>query len=125
MEITIDWNQVEINITSEVICISGLFPYNLMFPGNDNNDIQDFLYDNFGIEVRFCEECGKPYNAGFITNDGDWYCCQECFTDAMDKQYGKGKWKASDEEGVYGGWYEHLNDEGAWEDTGTFYTEWN
>lgn len=76
------------------------------------------------IEIRFCEECGKPYDAGFIADCGDWYCCQDCFEDAMDKIYGKGKWRASEEEGEYGGWYEYLNDDDAWEDTSIFYTEW-
>ena len=43
----------------------------------------------------------------------------------MDEDYGKGKWRASDEEGEYEGWYEYLNEDGEWEDTGVFYTEWN
>jgi hypothetical protein len=85
--------------------------------------IQKTLEDN-GVEIRFCEECGVPYDAGFIAGDGDWYCCQDCFEDAMDKTYGKGKWRASEEEGEYGGWYEAQQEDGTWEDTAIFYTEW-
>ena len=43
----------------------------------------------------------------------------------MNKAYGKGKWRGTDEEGYYGGFYEYLQDDGEWEDTGVFYTEWN
>lgn len=74
-------------------------------------------------EIRFCEECGKPYDRGF-TAGGDWYCCEECFESAMDRDYGRGNWRAAKEEGAYGGWYETLRD-GRWEDTGIYWTEWN
>ncbi len=86
-------------------------------------DISEILEDNYGIQIRFCEECGKPFDAGFIAGDGDWYCCQDCFDDAMDKDYGKGKWRPSENEGEYGGWYEYFED-GEWKDTSIFYTEW-
>lgn len=124
MQIIIDWSKVEINIIDNVVCITGLFPYELMFCGNSNSDIEELLYENYGIEVRFCEECGRPYSAGFIAGDGDWYCCEDCFDNAMNAQHGRGRWKTSDEEGVYGGWYEALTESGIWEDTGIFYTEW-
>ena len=87
--------------------------------------IQDMLYEFDKTEVRFCEECGKPYDCGFMAGDGDWYCCEDCFEDAMNKAYGKGKWRGTEEEGYYGGFYEYLQDDGEWEDTGVFYTEWN
>jgi hypothetical protein len=77
------------------------------------------------IEVRFCEECGKPYDAGYIAGDGDWYCCEDCFEGVMNRDYGEGKWRGTDEEGYYGGYYEHLEDDGEWEDTGIYWTEWN
>jgi hypothetical protein len=77
----------------------------------------------FKLEIRFCEECGKPYDAGIIMCDGDWYCCEECFEGSMDESYGKGNWRGTDEEGVCGGFYEHLNGD-EWLDTGVFYTEW-
>ena len=87
--------------------------------------VQDTLYEEHKTEVRFCEECGKPYDCGFIAGDGDWYCCEDCFEEVMDRDYGKGKWRGTDEEGCYGGFYESLHDDGEWEDTGIFYTEWN
>ena len=86
------------------------------------NSIAEILEDH-KIEIRFCEECGKPFDAGFIAGDGDWYCCGGCFDDAMDKTYGEGKWRPTDEEGEYGGFYESF-DGNVWEDTGIFYTEW-
>lgn len=86
------------------------------------NSIAEILEDH-KIEIRFCEECGKPFDAGFIAGDGDWYCCEECFDGAMDTTYGKGKWRPSDEEGENGGWYEAL-DEDKWVDTSIYYTEW-
>ena len=89
------------------------------------NIIQDILDKKHKTEVRFCEECGKPYDRGFMAGDGDWYCCEDCFEDSMNKIYGKDNWRSTDEEGYYGGYYESLQDDGAWEDTGVFYTEWN
>ena len=86
-------------------------------------DIQEILEDNYDIEIRFCEECGKPFDAGYIAGDGDWYCCEGCFNGAMDTTYGKGKWRPSDEEGTYGGWYENLDGD-EWVDTSVYYTEW-
>lgn len=80
---------------------------------------------NHKVEVRFCEECGKPYDAGYIAGDGDWYCCEDCFKGVMDRDYGEEKWRGTDEEGCYGGYYEYLQDDGEWEDTGIYYTEWN
>ena len=87
------------------------------------NDIRAILEDDYGIEIRFCEECGIPFDAGFMAGDGDWYCCEVCFEPAMDKTYGKGKWRPSEEEGENGGWYEAFEvDE--WVDTSIYYTEW-
>lgn len=76
------------------------------------------------MEIRFCEKCGKPYDRGFTAEYVDWYCCEECFESTMDRDYGRGNWRAANEEGVYGGWYETLRD-GRWEDTGIYWTEWN
>lgn len=87
------------------------------------NDIREILEDNYGIEIRFCEECGIPFDAGFIAGDGDWYCCEDCFDDAMNTTYGEGKWRPSEDEGENGGWYESL-EEDEWVDTGIYYTEW-
>ena len=92
--------------------------------GDVNMQVQDILYDNYEVEMRFCEECGKPYDAGYTAGDGEWYLCVDCFEPMMDEAFGKGKWRPTDKEGRYGGFYENLNDDGEWEDTGAFYTEW-
>lgn len=87
--------------------------------------ILDIMEDFGGTEIRFCEECGKPFDKGFMVGDGSWYSCEDCFETAMDNTYGKGQWRSTDEEGYYGGYYESSHDGGEWEDTGVFYTEWN
>lgn len=92
---------------------------------DDEYDIDYVLSTNYNTEVRFCEQCGRPYDMGYIAGDGWWYCCEECFETTMDNDYGKGKWRATKEEGEFGGFYEALNDEGIWEDTGIFWTQWN
>ena len=86
------------------------------------SDIAEIL-EGHHIEIRFCDECGKPFDAGYIAGDGDWYCCEECFEGSMDATYGKDKWRPSEDEGEHGGWYEAL-DEDEWTDTSIFYTEW-
>lgn len=87
--------------------------------------LQDLFEEYFQCEIRFCEVCGKPYDKGFMECDGDWYCCEDCFDGGMNERYGKGKWRPSEDEGAWGGWYEYLNERGEWKDTGVFYTEWN
>lgn len=89
------------------------------------DSVQDILYNLDKTEIRFCEECGRPYDCGFIAGDGEWYCCEPCFDAVMDRDYGKGKWRDTEEEGCYGGFYEFLDDSGEWDDTGIYYTEWN
>ena len=85
-------------------------------------EIQEVL-EEFGIEIRFCDECGSPMDQGFMVDDGSFYSCEECFESAMDSAYGKGNWRATDEEGEFGGYYEYL-DVDVWEDTGIFWTQW-
>ena len=87
--------------------------------------VQEAFENMTSKEIRFCDECGKPYDAGYIACDGDWYCCEACFEPTMDKDYGKKKWRSTKEEGIYGGLYEYLNTDGEWEDTGIYWTEWN
>ena len=93
-------------------------------PHLDFNCVVQVTLESQGIEIRFCEECGRPFNAGYMAGNGDWYCCEDCFEKEMDDTYGKDKWRPSDEEGEWEGWYEYLNSNGEWEDTGIFYTEW-
>ena len=90
-----------------------------------DTEIKYILEENYNTAIRFCEVCGKPFDAGYIAGDGDWYCCEECFAPTMDKDYGKEGWRESDEEGEYGGFYEYLNNGDEWEDTSIYWTEWN
>ena len=90
----------------------------------DINIILEVLEKYHNIEVRICEECGKPFDAGYTVDSGWYYCCEECFEEMMDRDYGKGKWQGTDDQGEYGGYYAYLNDDGEWEDTGIYYTEW-
>lgn len=92
----------------------------------DDYEIEDAIaeiLEDHHVEIRFCEECGKPFDAGFIAGDGDWYCCEDCFDGAMDQTYGKGKWRPSENEGENGGYYESLDGD-EWVDTSIYYTEW-
>lgn len=84
-------------------------------------EIRDILEDIYGVNIRFCDVCGIPYDMGFMAGDGEWYCCQSCFQ----SEFEKGNWRETEEEGEWGGYYEYLNSDGEWKDTGVFYTEWN
>ena len=88
-------------------------------------EIRYILEENYGANIRFCDICGIPYDMGFVGGDGEWYCCQSCFDSAMNTDYGKDGWRATEDEGEYGGYYEYLKADGEWEDTGIYYTEWN
>ncbi len=84
----------------------------------------EYILEQHGIEIRFCETCGSPIDQGFTTDESGWYCCEDCFEKTMDEDYGKGKWRASEDEGIDGGFYERQDEDGEWEDTGIYYTEW-
>lgn len=92
-----------------------------------NRDVEDevqfILEDDFGIEIRFCRGCGKPFDFG-MTDLFDFYSCEDCFEALMNKECGEGKWRGTEDEGENGGFYERLMSDGTWEDTGVFYTEW-
>lgn len=95
-------------------------------------------------DEHFCDECSTPANQEFVicvhcgepmidgmTNDGGWVtydfnCHEQCFDAAMDERYGNGRWREnpSGEPGEYNGYYDELLEDGTWEDTGIFYTEW-
>lgn len=87
------------------------------------NIIQEILEEK-GIEIRFCVECGIPFDAGFMEDGWYWYSCENCFETAMDNRYGKGKWRTLEDKVYDGGYYEYQQVDGTWENTGIFYTEW-
>ena len=92
-------------------------------PVHAEEDIE-YILENNGIEIRFCETCGTPIDQGFTTDDSGWYCCEDCFEVTMDEDYGKGNWRPSGDEGEWGGYYEWLNEDDEWEDTGIYWTHW-
>ena len=75
---------------------------------------------------RTCDVCGKPLTAGMTDGGGFFYCCPECFPKYMDDTFGKDDWKATedDDDDGCGGYYVVKADDGRWEGTGIFYTEW-
>lgn len=125
LKIPIGNHEITFQLQNEgVLMLINEWAYLINF-SNVEFDIQDALYEDHQINIRFCDFCGKPYDAGFVAGDGDWYCCEECFEDAMNNDYGNEGWRETEDEGEYGGFYEYLNASGKWEDTGIYYTEWN
>ncbi len=87
------------------------------------HEIRETL-EEYGTQIRFCDHCGMPIDEGFMIDDGSFYSCEDCFESIMDKYYGKDKWRDTDDEGEWGGYYEWLKNDGTWEDTGIFWTQW-
>ena len=89
-------------------------------------DINGYIVYANENEMTFCDYCGKPVIFGMTDDHGDCHVHEECFDNYMNKTYGKGKWKSTEngEEDEYGGYYLFLNNKGEWEGTGIFYTEW-
>lgn len=90
---------------------------------DENEEVRNIL-EKENIEVVFCRTCGKPFNMGYTVDSGWWLCCEDCFEETMNNDYGKEKWRGTNKEGESGGYYEYLDEDGNWEDTGIFYTEW-
>lgn len=88
------------------------------------SEIQDALFDVYGIEIRFCDYCGCPMDRGYTDDDADFYNCEECFPKDMDERYGKGNWRSCGEENSMCGFYEYLDKDG-WNPEPSYYTEWN
>ena len=89
-------------------------------------DINGYIVYADESEMTFCNYCGKPIIFGMTDDLGDCHVHEECFDNYMNKTYGKGKWKSTEngEEDEYGGYYLFLNNKGEWEGTGIFYTQW-
>lgn len=96
------------------------------FTFEDEDDLQEKCENILKFEVRFCDYCGCPMNKGYTDDDADFYNCEECFPKDMDERYGKGNWRAYDDDGdcnYMGGYYEYFRD-GEWEAEPSYYTEW-
>ena len=87
--------------------------------------IQDWLKEQYGTSVRFCEKCGKPMQEGYTDECGGFYICTDCFEESMDSDYGKGNWRETEDENSMGGYYEYRESEdGPWEADPSFWTDW-
>lgn len=75
--------------------------------------------------MRTCEKCGQEITQGFTTDEGDFYCCEECFEEYMDSTYGKHRWMEINDDGC-GGYYISTDDSyvGGYYGTGIYWTEW-
>lgn len=97
------------------------------FSFEDADDLLDKCERILNFEIRFCDYCGCPFNAGYTDDYGDFYNCEECFPKDMDERYGKGNWRPyKSEDGEcnwHGGYYERFID-GEWEAEPSYYTEW-
>lgn len=71
--------------------------------------------------VRRCKLCGKLVHDGMMNEEG-FYAHEDCFKVLMDRDYGPGNWRASEEELEYGGFYA-VKEGDSWVDTGIFYTD--
>ena len=78
-------------------------------------------------EIRYCTHCGKPVSYGMTDDYGDIWVHEDCFEEYMDKTYGKGNWKPTEdgEEDGNGGFNLVRKDENSeWYGSGIYYTEW-
>lgn len=75
---------------------------------------------------RICSECGALISEGFMLDDDTWYCCEDCFNEAMeDGVFRPSPADECDDEYVNAaeGYYdERVN--GQWVPTSIFWTEW-
>ena len=62
---------------------------------------EDFIEDNEIETLRVCQHCGKFMNEGYIYNDFETYCSDECFI----KEHGHSTFEnASDDELYWTAW---------------------
>lgn len=77
--------------------------------------------------IRICEHCGRPLNGlegGMTTDDGDFYCHEDCFAEYMDKTYGKHQWMEVNDDGCNGYYMYYDPDKDSTFATGIYYTNW-
>jgi len=77
---------------------------------------------NVVIERPQCDNCGRTTDSWYT--DEASHFCPDCFPKMMDSIYGKGNWRPTDTEGVFGGFFEYWDDVAKlWLDSGFFYTD--
>lgn len=93
----------------------------------DEDELCEYFYNNFDIEIRFCDYCGGIMQEGYTDDDGDFHTHVECFPKDMDERYGKGNWREipDGECNDLGGFYEYRESaDSEWEPEPSYYTEW-
>lgn len=119
-----NWIRLELqeNNAIKVSCPGGeiILPEHPSFGGVELR-IQGYL-DIYDIGIRFCHECGKPINEGLITDDASYICCHSCFTNTMDRDFGKGNWRMI-EDGEDAGYYQYYKN-GQWVKLKIMDTDW-
>lgn len=85
----------------------------------------DYKNHHENFEHRICEHCGQHLTrCGMTTDDGDFYCHEECFADYMDKTYGEHRWMEVEDDGCNGYYMYYDPDKDSTFATGIYYTEW-
>ena len=84
--------------------------------------IEDFLRTSGCEPLRICMVCGRPLTQGY-TDEGDFYCCEEHFNDAMESYFSE-NYREVENDGC-GGYYEYWDEyRDRYAPTGVYYTEW-
>ena len=82
-------------------------------------------HTTLACEFRICDRCGAVMTQGFASEDDD-HVCEECFEPWMDEVCPDG-WRPNDhgdDRHWDGGYYDERID-GAWADTGIYWTQWD
>ena len=65
---------------------------------DDEDELKDRVRQNLGVDVEFCDICGKPYLKGYTSIFGDFHSCEGCLDTYMDLLYPNG-WRHIAREG--------------------------
>ena len=55
--------------------------------GETQNELIQNVYDETGLWIDFCMECGKPLLSGYVDNGYTFVTCAKCFKKRMNKVY--------------------------------------
>lgn len=80
---------------------------------------------NVTLFPRTCEICEKGINEGFTNMEGEFVVCDKCFKEYMDKIFGIGLWRQTEDDGR-DGFYEYCepSNKSKYYGTGIFWTQW-
>ena len=85
--------------------------------------LEDIISES-DLPLRICNGCGMPMTAGFTDEYGETYfCCYTEFAADMDKRYGKGNWRETEDPDAHH-CYEYRDENGEWVSEPSYHTEW-